>query len=173
MSSWDAPTGNWDSRPEPEEAGGPGEQDYQQGEPTGGHHAGRGSEGRMRAGRRALPGYEQAQNQDPTAGAFDRGTGYGQEAGYGQPPVYDPVSGYGPSTSQPSGFGPGSQGGYGGGSPGFGGSPQAGYASGPHRAVGQGRSEVDPLTAPGPFSSPQPGYQASPQRPLGSMTRIR
>src|SRR5579859_5197814 len=103
MSSWDAPTGNWDSRPEPDEAGGPGEQDYQQGEPTGGHHARPGGEGRMRAGRRALPGYDQAQNQDQAASPFssstaDRGTGYGQESGYGQQPAYDPVSGYGPST---------------------------------------------------------------------------
>ena len=37
MSSWDAPTGNWGSREEPDESGGPDEQDYQQGEPTGGY----------------------------------------------------------------------------------------------------------------------------------------
>src|SRR5579859_5037119 len=115
MSSWDAPTGNWDSRPEPDEAGGPGEQGYQQGEP-GGQHA-RGADGRLRTGRRALPGYDQAQNLDQGADSYDQGTsygqgagydqgtgygqasGYGQGSGYGQQPVYDPVSGYGPSTA--------------------------------------------------------------------------
>ena len=168
MSSWDAPTGNWDSRPEPDDAGGPGEQGYQQGEPGGGHHA-RGDQDRLRAGRRALPGYDQAQNSDTGAGAYDQGAGYGQgsgsgqsgsgqsgygQSGYGQQPVYDPVSGYGPSTAPQPSFGSGSTGGYGADSPGSGGGPQRGYSSGPQRSAGQGRGEVDPLTAPGPFSSP-------------------
>src|SRR5882724_9315631 len=106
MSSWDAPTGNWDSRPEPDDHGS-GEQGYQQGEPGGGHHA-RGDQGRLRAGRRALPGYEQAQGHDQGAGAYDQGAGYGQGSGYGQQPVYDPVSGYGPSTAPQPAFGSGS-----------------------------------------------------------------
>ena len=95
MSSWDAPTGNWESRPEPDEAGGPGEQDYQQGEPAGGHHAGRGGEGRMRAGRRGLPGYDQAQAQ--------AGYGYPQQPyqegygayGYQEQYAYPQQQGYG------------------------------------------------------------------------------
>jgi hypothetical protein len=96
MSGWDAPTGNWDSRPEPDESGGPDEQDYQQGEPTGGHRAVRAGDGRLRAGRRGLPGYEQAQNHDQAPGDYDSGSGYGQPPGYGQ-------QGYGPGTGpQPS-----------------------------------------------------------------------
>ena len=63
MSSWDAPTGNWGSRQEPDESGRPDEQDYQQGESTGGYGTMRGDEGRLRTGRRGLPGYEQAQKK--------------------------------------------------------------------------------------------------------------
>ena len=47
MSSWDAPTGNWGSRQEPDESGRPDEQDYQQGESTGGYRTMRGGEGRL------------------------------------------------------------------------------------------------------------------------------
>ena len=64
MSSWDAPTGNWGSRQEPDESGRPDEQDYQQGESTGGYGTMRGDEGRLRTGRRGLPGYEQRAVRD-------------------------------------------------------------------------------------------------------------
>src|SRR5947208_9374608 len=123
MSSWDAPTGNWDSRPEPDEAtgsGGPGEQGYQQGEPGGGHHA-RGDQGRLRAGRRALPGYEQAQHSDQAAGAYDQGAGYGQGSGSGQ-------SGSGQSGSGQSGSGQSGSGQSGSGQSGYG---QSGYGQQP------------------------------------------
>jgi|SRR5271166_1499258 len=99
MSGWDAPTGSWDSRPELDESSGPDEQGYQQGEPAGSHRAVRGGEGRLRAGRRGLPGYEQAQNYDQTAG--DQGPGYGEPPGYGQ-------QGYGPGTGPQPSFGSGS-----------------------------------------------------------------
>src|ERR1700757_4822938 len=100
MSSWDAPTGSWDSRQEPDESGGPDEQGYQRGEPTGGYRTMRGGEGRIRVGRRGLPGYEQAQNYEQASG-YDQGPSYGQDAGYGQQseygqqPGYDQQSGYG------------------------------------------------------------------------------
>jgi hypothetical protein len=66
MSGWDAPTGNWDSGDEPEGPG-PEDQGYQQTQPTGAHRATRG-EGILRAGRRGLPGYDQAQNYDQPGG---------------------------------------------------------------------------------------------------------
>jgi len=69
MSSWDAPTGNWGSRQEPDESGRPDEQDYQQGESTGGYGTMRGDEGRLRTGRRGLPGYEQAQKKSASSGS--------------------------------------------------------------------------------------------------------
>ena len=75
MSGWDAPTGSWDSPQEPDESGGPDEQGYQQGEPTGGYHTVRGGEGMLRAGRRGLPGYEQAQNYDQGTAGHDQGYG--------------------------------------------------------------------------------------------------
>ena len=178
MSGWDAPTGSWDSRPEPDESGGPDEQGYQQGEPTGGHRAVRGGEGRLRAGRRGLPGYEQAQNYDQTAGdlrpGYDQGPGYGQPPGYGQ-------QGYGPGSTgpQPS-FGSGSGSGAGqmvryGQRPAddraYGSGPQD--ALGPSRAMGSGplsappaqgpQATPSPLDAPGTFGSVPSG----PQRPLG------
>ncbi|MGH3234297.1 MAG: hypothetical protein ACRDOH_13785, partial [Streptosporangiaceae bacterium] len=88
MSGWDAPTGSWDSRQEPDESGGPDEQGDQQGEPTGGYRTVRGGEGRLRAGRRGLPGYDQAQNNDQTTAGHDQGSGYGEqghgEQGYGE-----------------------------------------------------------------------------------------
>src|SRR6266571_1047175 len=92
MSSWDAPTGNWDSRQEPDESGRPEDQGYEPGEPTDGYRTMRGGDGRLRTGRRGLPGYEQAENHDQ---------GYGQSAGYGQQPGYGQESGYG----QQSGYG--------------------------------------------------------------------
>ena len=73
MSSWDAPTGNWGSRQEPDESGRPDEQDYRQGESTGGYGTMRGDEGRLRTGRRGLPGYEQAQNHDQGTAGYDQG----------------------------------------------------------------------------------------------------
>jgi len=172
MSGWDAPTGSWDSRPEPDESGGPDEQGYQQGEPTGGHRAVRGGEGRLRAGRRGLPGYEQAQNYDQTTGDYDQGSGYGQPPGYGQ-------QGYGPGTTgpQPS-FGSGSGAGqmvrYGqrpADDRAYGSGPQD--ALGPSRAMGSGplssppaqgpQATPSPLDAPGTFGS----LPSGPQRPLG------
>jgi len=99
MSGWDAPTGSWDTHEEPEGPAESDEQGYQQGSferrshehtQPGGFPAARGSEpGVLRAGRRGLPGYEQAQHYDqPTsydpATAYDEGPGYGQQQGYGQ-----------------------------------------------------------------------------------------
>src|SRR5581483_7366226 len=124
MSSWDAPTGNWGSRQEPDESGRPDEQDYQQGESTGGYGTMRGDEGRLRTGRRGLPGYEQAQNHDQGTAGYDQG--HGQEAGYGQPPGYGEQSGYG----QPPGYG-----------------QQSGYGQPPGYGAGQG---YGPETGPQP-----------------------
>src|SRR5579864_7267949 len=109
MSSWDTPTGGWDSHQEPDESGGPDELGYQQGEPAGGHRAGRSGDGRLRTGRRGLPGYDQAQNHDQGTAEYDQGSGYGQEtgygpgAGYGQQPGYGSGPGYGPEASQQPG----------------------------------------------------------------------
>ncbi len=172
MSGWDAPTGNWDSRPEPDESGGPDEQGYQQGEPTGVHRAVPGGEGRLRAGRRGLPGYEQAQNYDQATGEYDSGSGYGQQPGYGQ-------QGYAPGTSPQPSFGSGSGTGqmvrYGqrpADERAFGPGPQDALGSVPPRASGSGplssppaqgpQATPNPLDAPGTFGSPPPG----PQRPL-------
>src|SRR6478752_7562960 len=134
MSSWDAPTGNWGSRQEPDESGRPDEQHYQQGESTGSHGTMRGDEGRLRTGRRGLPGYEQAQNYDQGAAGYDQG--YGQDAGPGQPPGFGQQSGHG----QPPGFG--QQSGYGQ-PPGYGAGQGYGPETGPQPGYG-----ADPLTAP-------------------------
>ena len=141
MSSWDAPTGSWDSRQEPDESGGPDEQGYPQGEPTGGYRTMRGGEGRIRAGRRGLPGYDQAQSYDQATAGYDQGPGYGQEAGYGQQPGYGAEPGYG---------------------------PQSGYRSDPLGAppAPGPRTAPTPLASSDPFGSPASG----PQRPLGSPT---
>ena len=169
MSGWDAPTGSWDSRTELDESSGPDEQGYQQGEPTGGHRAVRGDEGKLRAGRRGLPGYEQAQNYDQTAG--DQAPGYGEPLGYGQ-------QGYGPGTGPQSSFRSGSDAGqmvrYGqrpADDRAFGSGPQD--ALGPSRAMGsvplssppaQGpQATSSPLDAPGTFGS----LPSGPQHPLG------
>src|SRR5579863_3855739 len=76
MSGWDAPSGGWDPD---EESAGPGsdEQDFRQTQPTGGHRAARGADQAVRAGRRGLPGYDQAQ-------------GFEQTVRYGQPQSADP-----------------------------------------------------------------------------------
>jgi hypothetical protein len=67
MSGWDAPTGgSWDSGDEHEGARSD-DQGYQQAQPTGGYRAAQG-DGILRAGRRGLPGYDQAQNYDQSAG---------------------------------------------------------------------------------------------------------
>jgi hypothetical protein len=174
MSSWDAPTGSWDSSQEPDESGGPDEQGYQQGEPTGGHHAGRGGEGRPRAGRRGLPGYEQTQNYDQVPGQYDSGSGYGQQPGYGQ-------QGYGPGTSPQPSFGSGSGAGQ---MVRYGQRPADDHAfgSGPQDALGSGRSRTagsGPLSSPapqGPQATPSPldapatfgSLPSGPQRPLSS-----
>src|SRR5579859_6952453 len=109
MSGWDAPTGSWDSRHEPDEAGGPDDQGYQPGEPTGGYRTVRGGDNRLRAGRRGLPGYEQAQNdQGPDYGQQGYGQqGYGQQQGYGSGPGAQMVRyGQRPADEAPFGSGP-------------------------------------------------------------------
>jgi hypothetical protein len=171
MSSWDAPTGSWGSQ-EPDETGGPDEQGYQQGEPTGGYRT-LGGEGRVRAGRRGLPGYEQAQSYDQAASGYGQGPGYGQEAGYGQQPDYGPGAGYRPEASPPRDSGPaGGQmvryGQHRADEPGFGSGPQRGAGPGPLSSppAPGSQSGFDPLTAPGTFGSTPSG----PQRPLGPAT---
>jgi hypothetical protein len=183
MSGWDAPTGSWDSRQEPEESGGPDEQGYQQAEPTGGHHAVRGGEGRLRAGRRGLPGYDQAQNYDEATAGYDQGSGYGQQGygqqgygqqGYGQP-GYD-QQGYGPRTGPQPSFGSGAGAGqmvrYGqrpAEEPAVGSGPQDTPGPGPQRPVGSGPQ--DPLS-PGPQDplgpGPQSTFSSGPRRTIGS-----
>ena len=73
MSSWDAPTGSWDRRPDPDGSGESDDQDFQPGQSTGGYRATRSGEGVLRAGRRGLPGYDQAQS-------YEQGTGPGPYA---------------------------------------------------------------------------------------------
>ena len=112
MSGWDAPTGSWGSRQEPEESGGPDELGAEPGESTGSYRTVRGGEGRLRAGRRGLPGYDQAQNYDQTAD-YDQGSGYGAGSGYEQAQGFGQQSGYGPATIPPTpqaGPGSGTQG---------------------------------------------------------------
>src|SRR5580704_15200715 len=131
MSGWDAPTGSWDAHEEPEETNGPGEQGYQQDQSTAGHGAARGSERPPRAGRRGLPGYDQAEAYEESSygsgsgygsrSGYDSESGYGPGTGYGQQPVYEPVTGSG---QQPS-FGSGTQ---------ASGTP----SSAPRRAIAQG-----------------------------------
>src|ERR1700734_108552 len=96
MSGWDSPTGSWDPGPQPEGSGSY-DQGYQQSQPTGGHRTIRGNEGVLRAGRRALPGYDQAQNYDQFSG-YDQSSGHDQSSGYDQGSGYGPVRAYG---SQP------------------------------------------------------------------------
>ncbi|MGH3198619.1 MAG: hypothetical protein ACRDNT_22485 [Streptosporangiaceae bacterium] len=175
MSGWDAPTGSWDSRQEPDESGGPDEQGDQQGEPTGGYRTVRGGEGRLRAGRRGLPGYDQAQNNDQTTAGHDQGSGYGEqghgEQGYGQQGYGQ--QGYGQQGYGQQGYG---QQGYGSGAgpeqmvrygqrpadePAFGSGSQDALGSGPQRPVGPGPQ--DPLS-----SGPQGTFSSGPRRALGS-----
>ena len=151
MSGWDAPTGSWDKREEPEEPNGPGEQGHQQDQSTAGHRAPRGSEGPLRAGRRGLPGYDQAEAYDQAAG-YDSGSGYGGVSGYGPGPgygqqsVYEPVTGSG---QQPSlGSGPQAPG-----------PPANTPSSGPRRAIAPG--PLRPQAALGPGPSAAAGYDES------------
>jgi hypothetical protein len=148
MSSWDAPTGSWDSRQEPDESGGPDEQGYQQGEPTGGYRTVRGGEGRLRAGRRGLPGYEQAQGYDQATVEYHQDSGYGQGSGYGQQPGYGSATGPQPNPlDAPSPFGS--------------------HASGPQRPVGPG--PLEPAGRPDPLTSGPPGsFSSGPRRAIGS-----
>jgi hypothetical protein len=170
MSSWDAPTGSWDSRQEPD---GSDEQGYQQGEPTGGHHAARGGEGRLRAGRRGLPGYEQAQDYDQATMEYQPGSGYGQQSGYGTGTSPQPAYGSGPGApgggqmvrygqrpADEPGFGSGPQNIVG---PG----PQGGYPSGPQRAVGPGPQDPLGVGRPGP-QDPLGVGRPGPQDPFGA-----
>jgi hypothetical protein len=94
MSGWDAPTGSWDPPEDTEGSGGSDDQAYQQSQPTVGYRTARGGEGILRAGRRGLPGYDQAQAYEQSAG-YDQGPDYGQAREYGQAPDYGEGSGYG------------------------------------------------------------------------------
>jgi hypothetical protein len=143
MSGWDSPTGSWDSGPEPEGSGSD-DQGYQQSQPTGGYRTVQGGEAVLRAGRRGLPGYDQAQGYDQPQG-YAPGSGHGQEHGYSQEHGYGPGSGYG----QEAGYGPGS--GYG---------QDQGY--GPQSGRGQ-QSGYDAGTSPAPVMR----YGQGPQDPLG------
>jgi len=165
MSGWDAPTGSWDSRQEPDEAGGPDDQGHQPGEPTGGYRTVRGGDARLRAGRRGLPGYEQAQN-------YEQGPDYGQQ-GYGSGTGGQMVR-YGQRETDESRFGSGQHGTVGVGPHGTG--PQRAMGSGPLSSPpAQGsQAAVDPLTAPGTFSSgpqdplgPQSTFDSGPRRAIG------
>lgn len=109
MSSWDAPTGSSDPGAEPEDSGSD-DRGYQPSQPAGGYPTAGSGEGFHRAGRRGLPGYDEAQSYEQSAGN-DQGTGYDERAGYGsgsswaQQPGYGERSGY---WSQP-GYGAQSQ----------------------------------------------------------------
>ena len=101
MSGWDAPTGHWDPGDEPEGSGSP-DQGYQQTQPTGAHRATRG-EGVLRAGRRGLPGYDQAESHDQP-GAYDQPGGYAdpQDTPASQgPPVPRRAIGSGSGSAEP------------------------------------------------------------------------
>jgi hypothetical protein len=106
MSGWDAPPGSWDWRQEHGESGQPDEQGRRQDEPTGGYRALADAGGRFRAGRRGLPGYDEAQNYDPLAG-FDHRTSYRQAPAYGQESAFSQAPGYGQESafSQAPGYG--------------------------------------------------------------------
>ena len=126
MSSWDAHTGSWDSHQEPDESGGPEELGYQQGEPAGGYRTVPDGEGRLRAGRRGLPGYEQAQNYDQaqnyeqtgpsrTVGPGPQGTfSSGPRRAIGSPPQSPQVPSASPGSVPPGvvGYGEGATGAY-------------------------------------------------------------
>ena len=151
MSSWDAPTGNWDASEEPEERSGPDQS-------TSGQWAPRGTEGPHRAGRRGLPGYDQAETDEQAAG-YGSGSGYGSSgygpgSGYGQQPVYEPVTGGGQQAS----FGSG---------PGAPAPPQNPSSSAPRRAIAPGPQRPQAALGPGPSAAmgydeprtgPLPGY---------------
>src|ERR1019366_7722121 len=152
MSGWDAPTGNRASREEPDESGGPDEQGYQPDQPTVGYHAARGGESPLRAGRRGLPGYDQAQSYD-------------------QPTDYENGSGYAPGSGYPSGAGYGQGPGYGQ-QPGFGSGSQSPLSSGPQRSIAPGPQNPASLASrtarPGrDLDSEQPGEHAPPRRVAG------
>ncbi len=97
MSSWDAQRGGWDQRADPEGSSGPEDQGYEPSQSTGGYRAMRDSEGALRAGRRGLPGYDQAQAYEQAAG-YDQGPDYGQGSAYGPGPDYGRGSSYGPGS---------------------------------------------------------------------------
>jgi predicted lipoprotein with Yx(FWY)xxD motif len=98
MSSWDSPTGSWDTGEEPT-ASGTDDQGYEHGQPSGGYRTTpRGGESTLHTGRRGLPGYDQPQAYDQSAG-YDQGLGYTQGSGYGQ------GSDYGQSAYGQQGYG--------------------------------------------------------------------
>jgi hypothetical protein len=105
MSGWDAPTGSWDPGADPEDSG-PDDQGYQQSQPAGDHRTARGGEGFLRAGRRGLPGYDQAQSYEQSAG-HDQGPGYDQRSGYesGSSWGQQPSSGEGSDFWSQTGYG--------------------------------------------------------------------
>ena len=138
MSGWDAPTGSWDARQEPDESGGPDEQGYHPGEPTGGYRTMPGGEGRVRAGRRGLPGYDQAQDQDQATIRPDQAPGHGQAPGYGYAPGYGQPSGYGPASGpQP---------------------PSAVPGPGPHDVFGRDEAVTGAHREPGAADAPPFGW---------------
>jgi len=98
MSGWDAPTGSWDPGAEPEDSGSD-DQGHQQGQPAGDYRTARSGEGFLRAGRRGLPGYDQAQGYEQSV-AYDQGPGYDQGSGYGSASSW----GQQPSSAEGSGF---------------------------------------------------------------------
>jgi hypothetical protein len=97
-SGWDTPTGSWDSGPE-SEGSGSADPGYQDSQPSGGYRSASGGDAFVRAGRRGLPGYDQAQGYDQPQG-YDQAQGYDQSTGYGPGPGYGQQPGYG-SGSQP------------------------------------------------------------------------
>ncbi len=157
MSGWDAPTGSWDSPQEPDESGGLDEQGHQQGEPTGGHRTVRGGEGRLRVGRRGLPGYDQAQSYDQAPGEYGQGPDYGQPPGYGRQDYGQ--QGYGQQGYGQQGYG---QQGYG---PGTAPQPSFGSGSGSGQMVRYGQRPVDDRAI---GSGPQDALGTGPARAMGS-----
>src|ERR1700691_3772008 len=172
MSGWDAPTGSWDTHEEPEGPAESDEQGYQQGsferrshehtQPAG-FPAARGSEpGVLRAGRRGLPGYEQAQHYDqPTsydpATAYDEGPGYGQQQGYGRDQGYGQQQGYGQNSAagQDPGYGQGA---------GYGQQPGSGQTVGTGLQPTRGQESSGELVRYGQI---EPAYGSRPQRAVG------
>src|SRR5579875_2754057 len=146
MSGWDARTGGWDSGEEPGEPGWPQQQDDRRSEPA--------ADRARRAGRRALPGYDEAERGEAGpayGGPPGYGDGYGQAPGYGQGYEQPPAPGYDYGYQQPPGYDDGY-----GQTPGYGGPP--GYGDGYGQPPGYGQGYEQP---------PAPGYDYGYQQPPG------